>query len=168
MNERGDINIVVLILALLLPITFLYSVDMTAYVSKTNMLKSAINRGIEAATMQVDPDSLATGNPLDYKIDPVLARQAFDKLFQLNAFLNNDFTPQSSSFLKTKPEILSFYVYDGGYGYPYTYYDSVTKNTVTFRYPSVYVAVKADIQGLFSTRTVIINRVSSAELLSKY
>jgi len=167
-DERGYFNIFILIvLVFFITITLLYSVDMTAYVSKSNVLKSAIDRGIEAATMQVIPDSLATGNPLDFKIDPTLARQAFDEVFELNAFLNSDYSPQSNSFLKVSPQVLLFYVYSGDYGYPYKYLDTVTNTYVTFRYPTVYVVVKASITGLFSTRTVIINRESSAELLNK-
>jgi len=165
LNNKGGSYIWLMILIIIFIGLTVLLLDNASISMNTKKIKSGLNLSVKAAALAIKEDEqLAKGI---FTINSSWAEETFKQILAENIGLNQvTLEPLSTGSLVTeKPKIKEFIVENS---VPATYYSPALKNTFAFEHPSILAVIRVKVKGVFSSRIIILYKLSSSQLTSAY
>jgi hypothetical protein len=141
-----------LIIAPVLVILLLLELDYDHATAMFIQAKQAVNRSVQAAAMQIDPESWAAGEPV---LEPIRAESIFKDYLKDNLKL-------STGNLKNHIGEIEVTIVDRSHSFPYTF-QSKWNDTIVFRSPGLFVSVQLTYPRLYKVLGPITWNIRGAE-----
>lgn len=163
-NQNGNMYIFLIIFIFLFMGISTLVLDFGNMNIQNKKMKSSINLAVKASSLQIkDEEELANGN---FLIDEERAKNVFYDILCENLGLNRDtLEPLNKSVLYKKPIIKELVVINNA---PTTYNSLSINKSYNIENPSVVAVVEFHVRGLFLSKNIIIDKLSSSQLTSIY
>ena len=163
-NQSGNMYVFLLMFIVLFMGVSSLVLDFGNMNIQNKKIKSSINLAVKASALQIkDGEELAGGT---FLIDEEKAKDVFYDILCENLGLNRDtLEPLNKSVLYKKPNIKELEVLNNA---PTTYTSSSINKSYNIENPSVVAVVEFHVKGMFLSKNIIIDKLSSSQLTSIY
>ena len=172
-KRRGDsLFLFMLSFTVVIALMVIANGDLSNFYNQNMKVKSAVNRAVKAASMQLDTTVVdLAGENLSaqgiFLIDEVKAEEAFKEVLTQNLGLDDELKPLSNSILSSPAEIIEFKILNDYQNMPYDYTSPVNGKTYNIKNPCVLTIMKIQIKSFLINKEMIFGRLSSSELMNK-
>ncbi|MCL4419543.1 hypothetical protein M1146_05600 [Patescibacteria group bacterium] len=167
-NQRGEAFVWLIIVIVIFAPLVGVALDFANLHLKTKKIKYSLNRAVKAGTLMVqEGESLAEGN---FLIAEVEGTNAFYQVLSNNLELNSlTLEPTERSILREAPEILELSIHNDINNFPKDYIIPAMENrSYRIENPSIVAVVKFRVHGVFLSKTLLVDKLSSSQLTSVY
>lgn len=163
-NQKGNIMLVIILFVFCFLGVFTLCLDYGNIYIRTKNIKYTMNRAVKASSLQIkEGDELAQGI---FKIDEIKGKETFKVILADNLGLNETtLEPLPNSILFEKPTIKELEVINNT---PTTYTSTSISKTYNINNPSVVAVIEFKVKGLFLSKTIIMDKLSSSQLTDIY
>ena len=172
-KRRGDsLFLFMLSFTVVIALMVIANGDLSNFYNQNMKVKSAVNRAVKAASMQLDTVVVdLAGENLSaqgiFLIDEIKAEEAFKEVLNQNLGLDDELKPLSNSILSSPAEIMEFKILNDYQNMPYDYTSPVNGKTYNIKNPCVLTIMKIQIKSFLINKEMIFGRLSSSELMNK-
>ena len=172
-KRRGDsLFLFMLSFTVVIALMVIANGDLSNFYNQNMKVKSAVNRAVKAASMQLDTAVVdLAGENLSaqgiFLIDEIKAEEAFKEVLNQNLGLDDELKPLSNSILSSPAEIMEFKILNDYQNMPYDYTSPVNGKTYNIKNPCVLTIMKIQIKSFLINKEMIFGRLSSSELMNK-